>query len=853
MAMATAEQPLKKRKHYDFEPDSPLPQSKKPTQTEPEPSVPPPETPSPPSQDEILAKLRIKDEIRSAHECNKRLKACVDMKKKGAHHVPELEQVFHSLFPSSKGAIVVQRILADLIPRYAIFCPTALETAVKVVIDMHNSSLATLNRGEYSDGVAFQIAKACVFGLVNICGAVSSEELTSSFIQGISSSVFQTVMIFFASLFKGKDFIQSIDKEFLKILDSEETFNELKQKVSDGVESSLLKLSQLSTLSLLRIFFACPKNFLAACFELLNPTMADGFQSSQYFLSQVVSKIDSERVSLLDKTSDVENLPTISSETHKKDNKVAMPEGANISLNLSSVPESCLLRLVLVKNPTLKCWMYKKLHNLSLLKEASEITTSLKRLLESFGDIDESQMDSDWDDSYANQQCLASGISVQTDKFSSLHIKPHGSNPLFESGKSSYGNLSNTRASVPVDRNEISSSQIAWHFDGDPTAMDIWSASKQLWLSSFGPDASEAHIRFNLERFGPLEHFFFPIKGFAVVEYRNIFDAIRAREYIRGHFPWRVMFTDSGLGTRGVMNGYSAYVYVGNILSQWARDEILYESRKIVYKGPYTVTDLNNEGALLLEYETPDEAANIMSHLRHFRREKSNCLTPHGPNTPMMSHLSSLLLSVRAKYNVNQNSSHFDNHISGKYPAAPIREEPSSILWMSLPSNFSHFLTDDELMAFCGPAIGNTGSVVKLTRATMQIGCGWFVECSNIEAANTLLTNLRACPGMFLRIEFRLSQLLVSELYTCIGLIPDLAKYGNNVATGSPLIDLSNSCACACFFQPGKDQVPPFSAYPENNTIVSPRVKSEPVVQGGFVPPNYAGYGNNVIGNPSPG
>ncbi|KAM7259556.1 hypothetical protein ACFE04_015297 [Oxalis oulophora] len=76
----SAEQLLKKRKHYDFERDSPLPLSKKPTQIELEPSVPS----SPPTQ----------DAIGSVHDCYNRLKACVDMKKTCAHHVPQLEQVW---------------------------------------------------------------------------------------------------------------------------------------------------------------------------------------------------------------------------------------------------------------------------------------------------------------------------------------------------------------------------------------------------------------------------------------------------------------------------------------------------------------------------------------------------------------------------------------------------------------------------------------------------------------------------------------------------------------------------------------------------------------------------------------
>lgn len=364
--------------------------------------------------------------------------------------------------------------------------------------------------------------------------------------------------------------------------------------------------------------------------------------------------------------------------------------------------------------------------------------------------------------------------------------------------RSSNGGLHNSMASpkhnlaIPCT---TTTTQIVWYSDGEPAAMDIVSASKQLWVGFSGSDASEAQLRFQFERFGPIEQFFFfPMKGFSLIEYRNIMDAIKARDYMRRHFPWRVKFMDVGLGTRGSMKGVavgsSSHVYVGNVSSQWAKDEILHESRKVHhYKGPYMVTELSNEGAVLMEFESPEEAASVMAHLRQHRMERSNYRAPPAnvavpinnlgnmssssigsphtrtiPGSPAdscrkrMSHLSSLFSSLRAKYNINQSSSFFDSYISGNSHTAMMREEDkvsSSTLRISFPNISSPFLTDDELMAICSLAVGNVGSVVRLTRTNMQMGCGWFVECSSVDAAITVLKNLRGCPGVFFQIEFR--------------------------------------------------------------------------------------------------
>ena len=84
---------------------------------------------------------------------------------------------------------------------------------------------------------------------------------------------------------------------------------------------------------------------------------------------------------------------------------------------------------------------------------------------------------------------------------------------------------------------------------------------------------------------------------------------------------------DIGVGARGSFNGvaygYYTHLYIQSISSQWERDEIVHESRQALYKGPRMVTDMYYKHALLMEFDTPDDAAIVMPHLRFYRGEKS--------------------------------------------------------------------------------------------------------------------------------------------------------------------------------------------------------------------------------------
>ncbi|CAL0332752.1 unnamed protein product [Lupinus luteus] len=917
--MASSEQPLKKRRItvQDSLPPPPPP----PPQSEPTPSLPPSPPPTPPlSQDEILAKRRSKDEIRSVRECLKRIRFCLS-KKDGPTSTPDLERTYLALIAASRGCISVQRIVADLIPQYACYCPTALETAANAIINMLNRNLALINRGEDSNVIAFATARACIFGLADICCSASSVVPTSTVIKGIRSAVFQNVLAFFMALFEGKDVIQLLDKNFLKIQDSLEVFSELNQKVLDEDDCSLTKLTKSCALCLLRIFFSCPKDLVAACMEFLVSSAKEEASTGKHFLSLVTSTLDNGYVAilLLDSANDGPKSSTGSTGLDVRGDEGGeeiMTDDNHVSESNSSACNSCLLMLVLNKDSSLRKWMLhrcKKLLHL-LTNSSPEVSSALQGILGMIpqqADLEDCQIDSDKDKSdsstYKNRNeheivgessekigiskfLVGSSTGGLTDEVSDTYLISHGSSVSpatipaskmgshFDNGHSrptgEEGNMPNVMSSTPrdlvghqilssgfrkpvdvksnsregsddcpnVEKNQALNmnfnspplrsssgtacniltsphhqfmspsalrSQIAWCYDGDPAAMDIVYASKQLWVGYIGPDMSESHIRFQLERLGPIEqYFFFSVKGFALVEYRGIIDAIKARHYLPGNFPCCVKFMDIGFGTRGAMNGfaigYSSHIYAGSISSQWAKDEILHESWKVIRKCPLSVIDLSCECALLMEFETPEEATSVMLHLRQLRRERSNynphsapvtgnvgighvysvgstpvpgpphlelkinnqvAGSPHAQTLPespadssqtRMSQLYSLLASLCTKYNINQNIGLHNNYMTGNSCASMRGEDtvPSSTLWITIPSSGSMFLTDDELMAICNLAVGNSGSIVRLTQATMQIGCGWFVECSNVDGAVAVLNNLRGCPALFFRVEF---------------------------------------------------------------------------------------------------
>ncbi|KAG2269689.1 hypothetical protein Bca52824_064244 [Brassica carinata] len=640
--MACAEQPLKKRRLYDTVSESqpPAPQVESPSTSAQVSSIPAPVTPPPPSQEDIQTRIRNREEIRKVHECYKRLKSYIGHRD-GSRYAA-LEQAYRSLISASKGCTSVKRLVADLVPRYALYCPTAIGDAVQAVIDMHNFSLEPLDKGQDADGVSFHTAKACIFGLVDLCSAASSNRTSSPGARDICSAVFRNVLTFFVLSFEGKEIFQIVDKSDLKLQDPNEDFSQLMQKLSDGNSLPLIKLSQFRVLALLKVFFSFPKNSIATCFGFFSTSSTEDVAMGKYLITNMTETIND-----IDAASNKPEPDENSGQTdsNKIEATVNNAEGLSGIQEASYSLKSCLLGMVLGKSLSIGRWAFFKYKNICSVSSFIDISSAIPSLEAMFAlvgkdiKLEDCQMESDEDD---------------CGKFSASHVKPHSSteNDVRSSAGSVYDaerDLSCGRSSVPRGlinhhtpspsarvpsdlrsnsadgRNNFivgespaiqaaprgpSSGKIVWYLDGDPTAYDIF------------PLRASCHLRFQLDRYGPVDRFFFdPVKGFALAEYRSIIDAIRAREYLRAEFPWRIKFMDIGVGARGLSTGIS---------SQWERDEIVHESRQALYKGPRMVTDLYYEHALLMEFDTPDDAAVVMAHLRFFVEKRVN-FTWHQP------------------------------------------------------------------------------------------------------------------------------------------------------------------------------------------------------------------------------
>lgn len=629
MSSPAAEPPPKKQKLANAQDLSPLSTSA--SARPPSPAVPPPETlgsgaPStafpPPtetaslsSEEEKLRKLRNREELRKVFERYSRIRKYIGQRKDGGL-TPELEQDYLYLISASRGCESVQRFLALPIPRFALHCPTALEAATKVTINIYKCNMATVTRGEDSKGVAYQTARACIVGLTDICSAASSEAPKSSVITGICSAVYRTVLTFFISTFEGKDIYcmdyrkRSMLQDPLKLL---ETF---KLELENSNQQNIDSLFELGAFCLLCTFLLFPENVLEACFTLLASAESDDAKGKGLcFLKQVTSSSAND---VMDDKVDqhYSGMEGNLSGTNKIVYSNPTSDGNVVSENAMVGSNECYITMAISRHPPLRRWIlsrYKKLCDSCKPAVVSEVSSCLKVLgslsepsedkshmdnespvlekcdtnfrenmrpdekispseqiahskterIEYYGD--KSSRNKNVDTVYTNNKksdrlgdaklndCI--GVSVVSD------VGHQGARSNLLMPKSVYDSAGGS-TSLTSPGQHFGTAKLYEPFDiyGAHVTRDVISVSKELWVGSLGNRVAESSIRSKFEEFGPLANFLFcPSKDFSLVEYRNILHAVRACGYMQGSSIWggflQIRYLDRLIGSKGFIRG----------------------------------------------------------------------------------------------------------------------------------------------------------------------------------------------------------------------------------------------------------------------------------------------------------
>ncbi|KAL5228002.1 hypothetical protein ABZP36_016267 [Zizania latifolia] len=630
---SSAEPPPKKRKFVEVQaqspsssyapapapPQSPVPRppgapSSQQTLAAPAPATTSPR-PSSPSPEEVVRKRRNREELRRLFECYRRIRHCVE--RKDARLLPELEQVYLTLIASSRGCTSVQRILAESIPQYASYCPTALEAATKVSINMYKWNLAIVTRGEDVDGVAYQTARSCILGLTDICSTASFEAPKSSVITGICSAVYMTVLTFFISTFHGKDIYPIGSRKLPNLQDPVEMLDVLKQESGDDNQGTLV---ELRALSLLCIFLLFPENILDACFTLI-ASAEDVKGEGLYFLKQLTCHLNSiTKDALDDKTGRASQHTGMEVDlSGTKESVDSKPSSHNIGASISSMvpPNECYMTMAISRQPSLKHWIlsrYKKLCDSCRPAVVSEVSSCLK-VLGSLSQLDnKSRMGSE--SLIPDKIDENAGGYLQTDKLvcsseqgmllKTDNIGSHGGNSFqnknaqtVRTDEVKIEKLADVKIDVCKQGTVVSDAgyQVARidmrtpksvrdsavgpttltslgqnfgktkHVNSEPSDLygahfsrDVISVSKELWVGSLGTSAAETLVRSKFEEFGPLANFlFYPSKFFALVEYTDIMHAVQACGCMHGASIWgsglQIRYVDRLIGSKGFISG----------------------------------------------------------------------------------------------------------------------------------------------------------------------------------------------------------------------------------------------------------------------------------------------------------
>jgi activating signal cointegrator complex subunit 2 len=189
------------------------------------------------------------------------------------------------------GCVSVRRIAAELVPRYAIFCPTALEAAAKMTLQLSDWSCNILQKGgKEGEGLAGETAEACFDGLVNIVAAAVNSAFELSSLSAMCSEVCRNIYLYLLRQLDGRDLLNVYSSSAKDEDNTDKQREHPNAEDIDAIVDSINpeKLGALIISSIVQIFTCDPQGVLTVCLELLRATDADHRKAGQHFLAQIV-------------------------------------------------------------------------------------------------------------------------------------------------------------------------------------------------------------------------------------------------------------------------------------------------------------------------------------------------------------------------------------------------------------------------------------------------------------------------------------------------------------------------------------------------------------------------------------
>lgn len=197
----------------------------------------------------------------------------------------------------------MRRIAAELVPKYAIFCPTALEAAARTTLQLSDWSCnIILKGGKEGEGLAGETARACFGGLVNIVSAAVTAAFELSSLGAMCLDVCRNIYLYLLRQLDGRDLVNFDDSDVTndESMDKQGEHSNGEDSI-DAIVDSIKpeKLGALIISSIVEVFSCDPQGVLNVCLELLRASDADHRKAGQHFLVQIVksgseSKSDNE-------------------------------------------------------------------------------------------------------------------------------------------------------------------------------------------------------------------------------------------------------------------------------------------------------------------------------------------------------------------------------------------------------------------------------------------------------------------------------------------------------------------------------------------------------------------------------